>query len=236
MRDSYARAKRNLRSKDKSGISAKALRTPKLKMEEFKYFQWLEEFIKPRQSKSNVICSVDDIDEGNEDAGESFDPDEKEVRQRILDVIGEEEDEAEKDEEMLGQSSLLNSAASQVPNTKKAAIETPRDGQKSAKKKRKQVSDGDAVEKEELALLRTIANAVQDTEEENDFDLFAQYIAKKMKKLSARLDEDAMANIEYKVTTILNKARTTQQPVPQEQPYYFMPLRPYMQSLRDNNT
>ena len=164
MRDRYARAKRNLRSKDKSGTSAKALHTAKLKMEEFKYLQWLEEFIKPRQSKSNVTCSTDDVDEGDEYTGESLDPDEEEARQGILDVIGEEEDEAEKDEEMLGQSSLLNSAASQVPNTKKAAIETPRDGQKSANKKRKQVSDEDALEKEELALLRTVANAVQDTE------------------------------------------------------------------------
>ena len=69
---------------------------------------------------------------------------------------------AEKDEEMPG---LLNSAASQVPNTKKAAIETPRTGRKSVKKKRKQVSDADAVEKEELALLQTVANAVEDTEE-----------------------------------------------------------------------
>ena len=170
-------------------------------MEMFKYLQWLDEFIKPSQSKSNVTCSADDVDEGDEDAGGSFDPDEKEVRRGILDVIGEEEDEAEKDEEMPGQSRLLNSAASQVPNTKKAAIETPRAGQKSAKKKRKQVGDKDTVEKEELALLRTVANAVQDTEEENDFDLFGQYITKKMKKLSARLDEDAMAKIEYEITT-----------------------------------
>ena len=111
-------------------------------------------------------------------------------------MIGEEEYEAEKDEEMPGQSSLLNGAASQVPNKKKAAIETPRAGQKSAKNKLKQVSDEDAMEKEELALLRTVANAVQDTEKENDFDLFGQYIAKKMKTLSARLDEDRMANTE----------------------------------------
>ena len=137
---------------------------------------------------------------------------------------------------MPGQSSLLNSAASQVLNTKKPATETPRAGQKSAKKKSRQVSDEDAVEKEELALLRTVASAVQDAEEENDFDLFGQYIAKKMKKLSARLDEDAMANIEYEITTILNRTRTTHQPVPQEQPYYFMPPGPYMKSLRDNNT
>ena len=194
LRDRYARAKRNLRSKDKSGTSEKALRTAKLKMEEFKYLQWLEEFIKPRQS--NGTCSADDVDEGDEDAGESFDPDEEEVRRGILDVIGEEEYEAEKDEEMPGQSSLLNGAASQVPNKKKAAIETPRAGQKSAKNKLKQVSDEDAMEKEELALLRTVANAVQDTEKENHFDLFGQYIAKKMKTLSARLDEDRMANTE----------------------------------------
>ena len=92
------------------------------------------------------------------------------------------------------------------------------------------------MEKEELALLQIIASAVQDTEEENDFDLFGQYIAKKMKKLSARLDEDTMANIKYEITTILNRARTTQQLVPQVQTYYFMPPGPYMQSLRDNNT
>ena len=59
----------------------------------------------------------------------------------------------------------MNSAASQVANTKKAIIETPRTGRKSVTKKRKQVSDKDAVEKEELALLQTVANAVQDTEE-----------------------------------------------------------------------
>ena len=138
-------------------------------------------------------------------------------------MIGEEEDEAEKDEEMSGHSSLLNSAASQVPNTKKAAIETPIAGQKSAKKKRKQVSDEDAVEKEELALLRTVANALQNTKEENVFDLFGQYIAKKMEQLSARLDEPA---IEYENTTILH------QPVPQEQPYYFMPLGPYIAKFK----
>ena len=134
MRDRYARAKRNLRSKDKSGTSAKALRTAKLKMEEFKYLQWLEEFIKPRQSKSNVTCSTDDVDEGDEHTGESLDPDEEEAaRQGILDVIGEEEDEAEKDEEMPDQFCLLNSAASQMPNTKKSAIETPRTEQKKCK-------------------------------------------------------------------------------------------------------
>ena len=92
------------------------------------------------------------------------------------------------------------------------------------------------MEKEELALLQIIASAVQDTEEENDFDLFDQYIAKKMKKLSARLDEDTMANIKYEITTILNRPRTTQQLIPQVQTYYFMPPGPYMQSLRDNNT
>ena len=52
-------------------------------------------------------------------------------------MMGEEENEVKKDEEMPGQPSLLNSAASQVPNTKKAAIETPRAGEKSSKKKRK---------------------------------------------------------------------------------------------------
>ena len=57
-----------------------------------------------------------------------------------------------------------------------------------------------------------------------------------MQKLSARLDEDPMTNIEYEITTTLNKARTIHQPDPQGQPYYFMLPGPYMQSLKDNNT
>ena len=36
-------------------------------------------------------------------------------------------------------------------------------------------------------------------------------IAKKMKKLSARLDEDAIANPEYKIITIFNRSPTTLQ-------------------------
>ena len=57
-----------------------------------------------------------------------------------------------------------------------------------------------------------------------------------MQKLSARLDEDPIANTEYEITTTLNRARTIHQPDPQEQPYYFMPPGQYMQSLKDNNT
>ena len=55
LRDRYARTKRNLRSKDKYGTAAKALYTAKLKMEEFKYFQWPEEFIIPRQVKLMLL-------------------------------------------------------------------------------------------------------------------------------------------------------------------------------------
>ena len=84
--------------------------------------------------------------------------------------------------------------------------------------------------------MQTVANAVQDTEEENDFDLFGQCITKKIEKLSARLDEDAKANNEYEIATILNRVRANHQLVLQEQPYYFMPPGPCMQSLRDSNT
>ena len=61
-------------------------------------------------------------------------------------------------------------------------------------------------------------------------------VAKKIEKLSARLDEDTIANPEYKIITIFNRVPTTHQPVLQEQPYYFMPTGLYMQSLRDNNS
>ena len=73
------------------------------------------------------------------------------------------------------------------------------------------------MEKEEIALLRTVATTVQgkeNTKQENEFELFGQYIAKNMKKLSARLDEHAMANVECKITTVLDRACRNQQPIP----------------------
>ena len=185
MRNRYARAKRNLKNKDKSGTSAKALRTAKSKWKSLN--SWLEVFIRRRQSKCNVTCSGDEVGE-EDDAGESFDAEEEEVRRGIIDELGEEEEEEEEEEEMV--KNLMNSTASETHNTNQAGLERPKFGQK---------TDEDEVEKEEIALLRTFANAVQgkeNTEQENEFELFGQYIDKKMKKLNARLDEDAMANVE----------------------------------------
>ena len=39
----------------------------------------------------------------------------------------------------------------------------------------------------------------------DDFDLFGEYVATKMRKLSHKLEEDNMEMIEYKITTTLMK-------------------------------
>ena len=68
------------------------------------------------------------------------------------------------------------------------------------------------VEQEEMAVLRKISNAIppdnknaQQEKAKDDFDLFGEYVATKMRKHSHKLEEDDMEMIEYEITTTLMK-------------------------------
>ena len=52
--------------------------------------------------------------------------------------------------------------------------------------------DANPIEKEEISLLRTVADIVKSSEENDEFEIFGKYVAEKMRKLSQRSDEDAM--------------------------------------------
>ena len=54
LRDKYARAKKAMKEKCKSGTSSKAVAKVKAKFESLRFVQWLDEFIKPRKAKSNL--------------------------------------------------------------------------------------------------------------------------------------------------------------------------------------
>ena len=109
--------------------------------------------------------------------------------------------------------------------------------------------DANPIEKEEISLLRTVPDAVKSNEENDEFEIFGKYVAEKMRKLSQRLDEDAIADVEFEITNTLQGARKgfqpqypiqPQHPIQPQQPYlYLQPKQTqqgsYMNALMENN-
>ena len=63
------------------------------------------------------------------------------------------------------------------------------------------------IEAEELSILRSISNASQTSAKRHSYDIFGDYIANKLRKLSTIVDEDTMKNIEYEITHVLEENR-----------------------------
>ena len=61
--------------------------------------------------------------------------------------------------------------------------------------------------KEEMDLLSSVKAAAKEPQKEDDFDLFGQYVASKMRKLSKSLTDEAMETVEFNITSLLNKAK-----------------------------
>ena len=53
LRDKYVRAKKSFKESNKSGTSAKAVRKAREKLDSLAFMQWLDDFIRPRQSTHN---------------------------------------------------------------------------------------------------------------------------------------------------------------------------------------
>ena len=58
-----------------------------------------------------------------------------------------------------------------------------------------------------MNVLRSVATAAKQTSDE--YDVFGQYLASKLRKLSDILTEDAMGNVEFNITSVLIQARNT---------------------------
>ena len=61
------------------------------------------------------------------------------------------------------------------------------------------------VETEEINVLRTIAASANQTNDE--YDVFGQYVASRLRKLSEVLTEEAIEFVEFNITSVLLKAR-----------------------------
>ena len=61
--DRYTRAKKGVQECMKSGTSSKAVQKTQNKLDSLQFMQWLEEYIRPRKLKSNVLSQEEDVPE-----------------------------------------------------------------------------------------------------------------------------------------------------------------------------
>lgn len=69
---------------------------------------------------------------------------------------------------------------------------------------------GSDVEKIEM----TMQHSVSEINKRDNFDLFGEYVATKMRKLNRILNEDDMESVEHEITTVLLNARSRRAPLP----------------------
>ena len=223
-------------------------------MVELKYFQWIEEFMRPRKSKTNLV--VEENERGKDESSEE-EEEEEEVVAKESDILSEVDgEESTSYSPNVTTSSEIEPIKPDRLQTKHNKPQTSNPGnpeihQNNSKRKNRRQMDEDAnpIEKEEISLLGTVADAVKSSEESDEFEIFGKYVAEKMRKLSQRLDEDAMADVEFEIKNTLQGARKAfqpqhpiqlQHPIQPQQPYlYLQPKQTqqgsYMNALMENN-
>ena len=85
------------------------------------------------------------------------------------------------------------------------------------------------IEKEEMAVLRSVVAAAQVDDHRDEFEVFGELVARKMRKLSHVIDEDAMELVEHNINTVLMNARGNhvRNGAPYYTPKYTPPLSRY---------
>ena len=181
LRDRFVRARRELSKEDQSGTSAKKIKCKKEKVEALQYLEWLYSQTPRRKSKTNMsVIDVDEESEHNKENGKETDF----TREEDADIGGSTD-------------ALFHSP---IPQKMPPAESNNNKSNKKVSKRR----DEEGV----LVILRDIQNAAKiATEEKNDrFSVFGKYVAQKMKKLSSRMDNDALDEVEFRVTGLLEEA------------------------------
>lgn len=196
-----------MQEKNRSGTSTKAIKSASDKMKNLQFMAWIDEFIKPRKSKTNIDdastkhsnegTQIDDGSDKSEEEEEEMDDSESKLNHDTPDydedsLFGDEKQE-EKGKEI------------------KVDEAVPTKSNQRAKKRKMKRSE---IEKEEIEVLRSIANAAQNQpkpkEKEKEkgkdsFDLFGEYIAQKLRNLSKKLGDDEMELLEHEITSIFVK-------------------------------
>ena len=195
LRDKYARAKKSTKEDNKSGISAKAIKKARDKLESLAFIQLLDNYIKQRKSKNNdeILSEVSDDETNENEAG--------------MDV---------------SVSPPINPGLEDGQEDSDSELKTPTQSKKQVAKKKKmkkqsseatkcerieRLTKASDIEKEEIAVLRLVVAAAQVDGHRDEFEVFGELVARKMRKLSHVINEDAMKLVEHNINIALMNAR-----------------------------
>ena len=89
---------------------------------------------------------------------------------------------------------------------------------------------------EELSILQSISNASQTSAKRDSYNIFGDYIASKLRKLSTIVDEDTMENIEYEIMHVLDENRRKFKSEQQSRVSYLCLIPPPPQTQTTENT
>ena len=207
LRDHYARCRKALQEKNRSGTSTKAIKSASDKMKNLLFMAWINEFIKPRKLKTNI----DDASTKHSNEGTQIDngSDKSEEEEEEMD---DRESKLNHDTPDYDEDSLFGDEKQEKKGKEiKVDEAVPTKSNQRAKKRKMKRSE---IEKEEIEVLRSIANAAQNQpkpkEQEKEkgkdsFDLFGEYIAQKLRNLSKKLGDDEMELLEHKIRSIFVK-------------------------------
>ena len=173
------------------GTSSKAVTKAKVKFESLRFMLWLEEFIKPGKAKNNFEAEVENsysTESDSDFAEESLD---LQLPSGNLDLQLPSDNEKD-----------LSDEEKTVTAKRENSRPKPKRQMQGKRKISKSTVD---VETEEMNVLRTIAASANQTNDE--YDVFGQYVASRLRKLSEVLTEEAMEFVEFNITSVLLKAR-----------------------------
>ena len=157
--------------------------------------QWFDNYIKPRKSKNNdeILSEVLDDEENENEAGMDV---------SVSPPINPGNDDGQEDSD----SELKTPTQSKKQVAKKNKMKNQ--SSKATKRERiERPTKASDIEKEEMAVLRSVVAAAQVDDHRDEFEVFGELVARKMRKLSHVIDEDAMELVEHNINMVLMNAR-----------------------------
>ena len=195
-----------MQEKNRSGTSTKAIKSASDKMKNLQFMAWIDEFIKPRKSKTNI----DDASTKHSNEGSQVDDGSDKIEEEEEEEMDDSESKLNHDTPDYEEDSLFGDEKQEEKGKEiKVDEAVPTKSNRRAKKRKMKRSE---IEKEEIEVLRSIANAAQNQPKPKEkekgkysFDLFGEYIAQKLRNLSKKLGDDEMELLEHEITSIFVK-------------------------------
>ena len=197
-RKKQSRYKRDLKKKEVSGASSAAVQKTKKKRERLNYLSWLDKYTQPRKSKKNIEgeLAVSQIASQVKENGGEFSDDQTDDSYQSTEDISQVNAHADRNE---FEPSFL------IESTPK-----PNNAKEKEKKNLKLTEKGnhqESIETEEMNILQSIGNAYRVAEQKDAYDVFGNYIATKMRRLTSSVDQETIEIMEHEIANAIEENR-----------------------------